>query len=162
DIVTYLSACISNREKRSDGILYVIRSDIEKYHPAAEIEKMKTQIGYDSADCDTVVRGYIGRIRRRRKLSDFLKKYCRSAAVITDRFHGMVFAVITGTPCVVMRSLDHKVIEGYRWFRFLPYIRFANDASMVPEILQSLMKDTTKIEIPDYNKILCEKKDQNE
>ena len=39
--------------------------------------------------------------------------------VITDRFHGAIFASITGTPCLALPTINHKIIESDFWFRKL-------------------------------------------
>ncbi|GHT68745.1 hypothetical protein AGMMS49950_00270 [Endomicrobiia bacterium] len=45
-----------------------------------------------------------------------LMKYARSKIVVTDRLHGMLFFVITKTPCVVMGSYTHKIDEFSEFF----------------------------------------------
>ncbi|GHT37576.1 hypothetical protein AGMMS49593_04920 [Endomicrobiia bacterium] len=45
-----------------------------------------------------------------------LMKYARSKIVVTDRLHGMLFSVITKTPCVVMGSYTHKIGEFSEFF----------------------------------------------
>ncbi|MFB8735822.1 polysaccharide pyruvyl transferase family protein [Bacillus sp. SL00103] len=40
------------------------------------------------------------------------QSYVKAQVVVTDRLHGMIFCAITKTPCVVLRSFDHKVMEG--------------------------------------------------
>ena len=42
-----------------------------------------------------------------------LEQYRRSAVVVTDRLHGMIFAVVTGTPCVVFPNANHKIAATY-------------------------------------------------
>jgi len=51
---------------------------------------------------------------------------CRQAQVmVTDRLHGMIFGIITGTPCVVLDSGTHKVAQFYRdWLTDLPGVEF--------------------------------------
>ena len=44
--------------------------------------------------------------------------------MITDRLHGMIFAAITGTPCVVLQNNNHKIKATYEsWLRPLKHIR---------------------------------------
>ncbi len=44
--------------------------------------------------------------------------------VVTDRLHGMVFSAITGTPCIALDNISHKVYGAYQWLSYLPYLRF--------------------------------------
>ncbi|WP_029261173.1 MULTISPECIES: polysaccharide pyruvyl transferase family protein [unclassified Microbacterium] len=43
-----------------------------------------------------------------------METYRRSALVVTDRLHGMIFAAVTGTPCVVLPNTNHKITGTYR------------------------------------------------
>ena len=61
---------------------------------------------------------------------------------MTDRLHGMIFCAITHTPCVVLRSFDHKVMEGFEWVAHLPFmtlLKEQNEAA-VKEAVHQLMK----------------------
>ena len=44
-----------------------------------------------------------------RLLEQLLGQFSRARRVVTDRLHGLIFAVITGTPCVVIENNNHKV-----------------------------------------------------
>lgn len=44
-----------------------------------------------------------------RLLEQLLGQFSRARCVVTDRLHGLIFAVITGTPCVVIENNNHKV-----------------------------------------------------
>jgi pyruvyl transferase EpsI len=57
----------------------------------------------------------------------------------------MVFAAITGTPCIVFNCNNHKIKGTYDWISYLDYIRFAEtleDAkTCIPDLLA--MKNCT-------------------
>jgi pyruvyl transferase EpsI len=43
--------------------------------------------------------------------------------VVTDRLHGMIFAAITGTPCVVLQNSNHKIESTHQtWLSSLSHI----------------------------------------
>lgn len=42
-----------------------------------------------------------------------LMKYSSHKVIVTDRLHGLIFSVITKTPCVLISSYDHKIAEFY-------------------------------------------------
>lgn len=42
-----------------------------------------------------------------------LKKFASHRVIVTDRLHGLIFAVITMTPCVLLRSYNQKIAEFY-------------------------------------------------
>ena len=66
-------------------------------------------------------------------------EFASAELVVTDRLHGMIFATITGTPCLVFSNNNHKVSESYKWIHSLPYIKFIKTAeeaiSFIPELL---------------------------
>lgn len=45
-----------------------------------------------------------------------LMRFAGSSVVVTDRLHGMIFSAVTGTPCVVLSSFNHKIGEYYDAF----------------------------------------------
>ena len=47
------------------------------------------------------------------KINSF-RKY---EVVITDRYHGTIFALIANVPVIVLSSKDHKVSTGLDWFK---------------------------------------------
>jgi glycosyltransferase involved in cell wall biosynthesis len=48
---------------------------------------------------------------RRRVVDDELKLFARHRVIVTDRLHGLVFSVITRTPCVLISSYRQKIAE---------------------------------------------------
>ena len=38
-----------------------------------------------------------------------LKKFAKAKIVVTDRLHGMIFTIITNTPCIAINNLSGKV-----------------------------------------------------
>ena len=57
-------------------------------------------------------------------------EFRRARLVITDRLHGMIFAAITGTPCIALNNSSGKV-EGVwsLWLRHLDYVKFVREAA---------------------------------
>ena len=45
----------------------------------------------------------------------FLNKTKKSKIFVTDRLHGMIFATITGTPCIAMANSSGKVKGVHKW-----------------------------------------------
>ena len=58
--------------------------------------------------------------------------------VITDRLHGMIFAVITGTPCIVIDSKSPKVRGCYEWIKQLDYIKFIDSAEDIEKTFRQI------------------------
>lgn len=45
-----------------------------------------------------------------------LMRFASHQLVVTDRLHGMIFSAVTGTPCIVFSSGDHKIRDYYNAF----------------------------------------------
>ena len=58
----------------------------------------------------------IGRDIRGMVVRKELMCFAKHQVVVTDRLHGMIFAAITGTPCVVLASFNQKIREYYNTF----------------------------------------------
>lgn len=58
----------------------------------------------------------IDRISRASVVYNELKEYASKKIVVTDRLHGMIFATITNTPCIVMPSYNQKITDYYETF----------------------------------------------
>ncbi len=67
-------------------------------------------------------------------------EFRRARLVITDRLHGMIFAAITGTPCIALNNSSGKV-EGVwsLWLQHLDYVKFVQDATEIPALLDAML-----------------------
>jgi pyruvyl transferase EpsI len=113
------------------GVLLCARSDPEKSvddSTWAEIEKTLEGLGKGHKYTDTQSDCQITRENRMECVRKKLQEFCGAELVITDRLHGMVFAALTETPCIVFSNYNHKVRGTYEWIRHLPYIRYAETA----------------------------------
>ena len=124
------------------GILLVFRSDAEKnveLQVVKQIEKSLTESEYSYRITDTNVGIFAHKKNRLDLVKKKLQEFADSKLVITDRLHGMVFSVITGTPCIVFNNYNHKVLGTYEWIKDLDYVKFANSADeaigYIPKLL---------------------------
>lgn len=59
--------------------------------------------------------------------------------MVTDRLHGMIFAAITSTPCIVVTSKSPKVKGVYEWIKHLPYIKLVENLNDLDEAINSIL-----------------------
>lgn len=79
------------------------------------------------------------------KKIDELKKY---QLVITDTLHCMISCAISGTPCIALDNISHKVKGIYRtWLKYLGYIRFVD---FYEDIFHIDFNDWKEIEQKNY------------
>lgn len=105
-------------EKR-EYVLLCLRSDVEgnlKNDDKQEIEKIIVE--EKILKTDTVVNYAILEKNRKKELENKLLEFAKAKLVITDRLHGMIFAFITRTPCIVLGNYNYKVKGVYeKWIK---------------------------------------------
>ncbi len=122
DMVLYLN--VNDRKLERSNTLFCIRKDKEKVNYNFDkiktylIEKYKFNIDYT----DTVVENKIYSKQRENVLNNKLEEFSKYKIIVTDRLHGMVFAYLTHTPCLVFENKSYKVKGLYEWIKKVNYI----------------------------------------
>lgn len=142
DIVMSMSKH-SNKERK--GVLLLFRADKEKVLQEKDREMIKKlsdiKFGeYHLSDMDLTneVINIAGHIRDK-ILEDKFNEFQTAQIVITDRLHGMIFAAITETPCIVFSNFNHKITESYRWLENLGYIKYCNRIEDIEENINEVI-----------------------
>lgn len=132
--------------------MFVVRQDVEKtvsdslVHQTESI--LKNELGvnnfvYTDMRCD---------IREAMLNShEFITKYkldqfSRAKVVITDRLHGMIFAVLSNIPCLVFDSKTHKTRGVYEWIADIcgDSVMFCDDKSQLQDSLGRLLRSKVR------------------
>lgn len=136
DIVLYLNK-VSKDEVR-EGIITCFREDLEKAlgeEKKEEIYNVLEEYDLKVDRTDTAIENInIEREKREIMVEKKLDEFRKHKLVVTDRLHGMIFATITGTPCIAMENYNHKVKGVYQWIKDIDYIKL-------------IKKDTSKEEL---------------
>jgi pyruvyl transferase EpsI len=94
--------------------------------------------------------------QRQQELDNIWAQFRSSRIIITDRLHGMIFSVITKTPCLVLINNNHKIAQTYKnWLSQLHHIRLVEsyDLTNVMNTISSLMEiEESQITQPDLHK----------
>ncbi len=132
DIVTTLIGKYSFDYERS-GIMLCARNDGEKYYSE---EQLQTLID----NCKS-----LGRVDRSDTTKDIARKkivqnaeryinaeidtFAHYKLTITDRYHGTILSLAAGTPVIIIKTTDHKVVTGADWFKgvYSNYVYVAED-----------------------------------
>lgn len=119
DIVLYLNK--TSMQKRDNEILFCLRQDIEKVIDDKIILELSNYLKSKSFNIrytDTVLKKHNIKISKRDEiLNKKIAEFQKAKLVITDRLHGMLFSVITGTPCIVFDNRTKKVAGVYQWLK---------------------------------------------
>ncbi len=153
DMATFLFGKLSPCKIRSrSGVIFCIRKDIEKYYTDAQISTMEEAVrhDFDITLSDTHVGHIIAPESRLTEIQKLLDTIAKHKVMVTDRFHGAVFSILANTPCVVLRSADHKITDGVKWFEDVNGIFFAENIEDVPDLVKKAEK-YAPIKQPDFS-----------
>ncbi|UIZ99530.1 polysaccharide pyruvyl transferase family protein [Acinetobacter johnsonii] len=85
--------------------------------------------GLSKAECDKL-------------LSNKIQQFSEAQLVITDRLHGMILCILSGTPCLVLPNSNHKIRQTYlNWLKDHPRVIFVEieNFTQVPKYIGQLL-----------------------
>jgi exopolysaccharide biosynthesis predicted pyruvyltransferase EpsI len=120
DIVTTRIG-VQHYTNERNGFLFCCRNDGEKFYSDDQIHYLINQ-------CKNISSVQITDTTKNLKSSEIVKNadsyisneiesYSHYKLIITDRYHGTIFSLAAGTPVIVLKTTDHKVITGADWFK---------------------------------------------
>ena len=145
DIVTTLIGQYEFLCERSHKVCICRRDDLEKYYSDAELDAMADRIR--ALECevtitDTTIKAAPEKIAHNLEwyIEDVIKQFSQYECVVTDRFHGVVFSLIAGTPVVVIKTNNHKVTEALKWFDGIydEYVYLAKDLDEAVDFVKEI------------------------
>ena len=124
------------------GVLMCLRNDVEKKvcdafwdDLKAELERLGETYRVTDMGADSIITAE----NRAEIVREKMQEFRGAKLAITDRLHGMVFAALTDTPCIVFGNYNHKVKSTFDWISYLPYIRYVETVEeaerYIPELL---------------------------
>lgn len=130
-------------ETPRDGVTLCLRNDAESGLSQDFKEELKADVSnsYVVVDYDTHIgRGGLSIEEREKELNKIWAQFRSSQWVITDRLHGMIFAFITCTPCLVLPNNNFKIEGCYSWIKDCGYIHFFDEMN-ISQIIALLQSD---------------------
>lgn len=111
------------------GALLCLRDDGERSLRAqddAALRQALAQAGLDVRVTDTHAGGAaLSAEHCRRLLAGKIEQFAAARLVVTDRLHGMILALLAGTPCLVLPNANHKIRQTWvDWLADVPQLRF--------------------------------------
>lgn len=140
DIVTTLIGTVPSNQDRH-GIIFCFRNDGEKFYSDSELEalmdKCKQFTSIDRTDT-TKDKGVVKQAEK--FIYSEIEKYSKYKVMITDRYHGTILSLVAGTPVVIIKTTDHKVVTGADWFKSVydDYVFLATDLDEAYEIAKKV------------------------
>lgn len=144
DIVTTLIGNLNFNENRN-GIIICRRNDLEQFYSDEQWDSLSKELnekGYNTDITDTTIPVKYQQILKNKEgyIFDKIGEFARHDVVVTDRFHGMIFSLTAGTPVIITKTTDHKVVSGMNWFKkiYPDYIYYADDLEDVKRIVLNI------------------------
>lgn len=141
DMVFYMwekeKESVQSVERRDIGIC--LRSDPEKYKGISRVDILKaiSEKTDNWKIIDTQQSRPIGEETRDYEMISVKRDFAACKVIITDRLHGMILSLITGTPCVVLPTKDQKTKETYKWVKELNTVRYCENCN-VDDIIKNV------------------------
>jgi len=133
-------------------IMLCLRRDNESAFRAEQRLVLKERLGQPATLYDTTLPHDIPASERLRVVMETLKLFNGHQAVVTDRFHGLIFAVICRKPAVVLPTVDHKLTSAISWFEDMPSVQLCDDLDRLSETL-ARVKAAPSDHYPDFNRL---------
>mgnify|MGYP000944429603 CR=1 FL=1 len=126
DFVLYLTATdiIKTRNQNPAGTLLCLRNDNESILSKEEGNSLKSLVNKPVEFFDTTIEQPIPNDKRFNYLKRTIEYFDQFETIITDRYHGLIFASILQKPTIVLPTVDHKLTSAYEWFKDINNIKF--------------------------------------
>lgn len=108
-----------------EGQILCLRNDIEGRLSIQDKEMIKG-IYPNAKSMDTCLKEDVSCELREEKILSLLEEFSKAKLVVTDRLHGVIFCVITNTPCIVLSNYNHKIKGIMGWLKECSHIAEVN------------------------------------
>lgn len=157
DIVTTEIGNYDFNNNERNGILLCVRNDVEKLYSFQEISLFKEKLqkiakvslsDTNSETKENSLKEYW------KKIEETIDDYVQYQVIITDRYHGTIFALIANTPVIILKTTDHKVVTGADWFEgvYEDYVYVVNDLEEASQVAQQIVTGFEYRKLPSYFK----------
>lgn len=146
DIVTTLIGTFDFKSERK-GICLCRRNDSEKFYSKTDLIALKSaleQIAPVSVTDTTIKENFLDiRSNLQKFIEQEIEHFSHFEVTITDRYHGTIFSLAAGTPVIIIKTTDHKVITGADWFNGIydGYVYVAKDLNDARELAKKIISE---------------------
>jgi len=133
-------------------ILLCLRQDDESALGVEDLERLRQKIELPYDEFDTTISDEIDILSRKHTLDRTLEMFSRYEAVITDRFHGLIFSILAGRPTLVLPTVDHKLTSAFDWFGSVEFVSFCGDMDALGTALNKI-KNPPSYSVPNWDEL---------
>jgi exopolysaccharide biosynthesis predicted pyruvyltransferase EpsI len=134
-------------------LLLILRNDKEGVYQSSDkqyLMQFLKELGFEVEIWDTDVDDTFTEQGRMDTLVKYFSYIASFDAVITDRYHGLIFSVLLKRPCVVLKTHNHKLTSAFDWFEQVNFDKRADTHDEIKRALASLAK-LTEYKSPNWN-----------
>lgn len=131
---------------KTSGILRCLRDDKEAALTSKQysiVDKALVKTGCNIEKTDTHAGGsQLSAAHCTQLLTDKLNQFRTANLVVTDRLHGMIMSLLSGTPCLVLPNSNHKIRQTQAdWLQNHPRIIFLelDEIDQISKAIESLL-----------------------
>lgn len=152
DIVASLIGKFYKDEPR-DGICLCMRNDVEQFYDAEDRKELFNSLKkFDKVTLmDTVIPVSFSKVNKNieKYVWGIIEFFGKKRLVVTDKYHGTIFSLVSNTPVIMIKTTDHKLTSVYEWFKsvYPDRIYFAKDINEVSSLAEEILKN------PNYSKL---------
>lgn len=139
DFVLSLSPRHSVQRNNHPKILLCLRLDNESVLTPKQRQEIGDNLPYECTYYDTTLDKEIAVEQREATLNETLNKFMDADVVVTDRYHGLIFTILCQKPCVVLRTVDHKLTSAIHWFQDIPSVMFAQNLEEISKLVEQCL-----------------------
>jgi len=156
DFVLSLPPKASTSHNPSPKVLLCLRLDNESALSHEQRQSIEGLLPYECTYYDTTLDAPIPIEERTEIFRDSLELFLKHDVVITDRYHGLIFTILCQKPCIVLRTVDHKLTSASYWFKDMSSVVFADDLSELPSLVGACLSNKDRY-APDWNALYFDK-----
>lgn len=151
DIVLYLKGktdLFKDKAIDEKKVICCLRNDVESklsFDDRLDIKRFLFNKGYNIDSLDTCTKYDIPQTNSENEIKKCLNKFCEAKFVVTDRLHGLIFAYLSGVPCIVFNNYNYKIKGIYEWLKNTGMVYLAKDLNEFNYILDNNNLNEKKI-----------------
>lgn len=132
-------------------VLLCLRNDDESILNGDRRRQLIAAAGESATVLDTQHHAPIAIGKREAILEALLHRFSQHDIVVTDRYHGAIFSVISGKPTVVLPTVDHKLTSAIDWFSDYQNVRMVENIENIESVIAELLAVTQPAPV-DWNR----------
>ena len=155
DIVTSLIGRVDLPRAQREGVLFCMRNDEERVFTEEKLQALLGKfrdVRHNVIDTNVGMDWRLPLEKYEEAFMSLIRDFSTYKCVVTDRYHGMIFSLISNTPTIVDKTADHKASSGAEQLQeFFPdFLTIPeNEDELAEQIRLRLSQEELTVKLPD-------------